>query len=329
MRPYLLVAAALLGCSDPKTEPAAPAPLAAAAAEDAQPSHRWAFEAAGDFAPLPTPQPGDWLAEHEEAGQTFAQYVESKPNLPVKGQDKIYVLPIGDLAGGPSLADLADYASRFFGLEVEVLPAVTVEDTRARTRMNDGVKQLLAPSVMAYLRGKIPADAYCLIGLTMVDLYPEESWNFVFGEASLVNRVGVFSFARNDSAFYGGHSDAATIRRRAMQVMTHEIGHMFGIQHCIHYSCNMNGSNSLQESDRQPAHFCPVCLRKLQHAAGFDPAQRYERLIEFYDRTSMADQATFARTRLARSPASGRRRWRRLTPGGRGPTSWSEPPPCG
>jgi archaemetzincin len=30
----------------------------------------------------------------------------------------------------------------------------------------------------------------------MEDLYPEPSWNFVFGQASLNERVGVYSFAR-------------------------------------------------------------------------------------------------------------------------------------
>ena len=46
--------------------------------------------------------------------------------------------------------------------------------------------------------------------------------------------------------------------------MTHEIGHMFGVKHCVYYNCAMNGSNHLQESDRRTEHLCPVCLRKLQ-----------------------------------------------------------------
>ena len=39
---------------------------------------------------------------------------------------------------------------------------------------------------------------------------------------------------------------------------------MFGISHCVHFHCRMNGSDSLEESDRSPMHLCPVCLRKLQ-----------------------------------------------------------------
>ena len=29
--------------------------------------------------PLPDPRPGDWLDQHHERGQTFAQYLGSKP----------------------------------------------------------------------------------------------------------------------------------------------------------------------------------------------------------------------------------------------------------
>jgi hypothetical protein len=29
--------------------------------------------------PLPPPRPGDWLAEHDEPGQTFAEYLDAKP----------------------------------------------------------------------------------------------------------------------------------------------------------------------------------------------------------------------------------------------------------
>ena len=63
--------------------------------------------------------------------------------------------------------------------------------------------QLLTEDILDILRHNLPADAFCTIGITMRDLYPNPSWNFVFGEASLDDRVGVFSFARYDPAFYG------------------------------------------------------------------------------------------------------------------------------
>jgi len=42
-----------------------------------------------------------------------------------------------------------------------------------------------------------------MLSVTMVDIYPRDSWNFVFGLASLKDRTGVFSFKRYDPAFQG------------------------------------------------------------------------------------------------------------------------------
>jgi archaemetzincin len=39
--------------------------------------------------------------------------------------------------------------------------------------------------------------------------------------------------------------------RNACGVMVHEIGHMFGLEHCTYFECTMNGSNSYEESCRK------------------------------------------------------------------------------
>ena len=74
---------------------------------------------------------------------------------------------------------------------------------------------------------------------------------------------------------------------------------MFGIGHCVSFACNMNGSNSLEESDRQPMHLCPVCLRKLHLALGFDPAARYEALEAEYHRLGLPQEEAWVERQLA------------------------------
>ena len=39
--------------------------------------------------------------------------------------------------------------------------------------------------------------------------------------------------------------------------MCHEIGHMYGIHHCVFFECLMNGSNHLQEADTGPSFSLP------------------------------------------------------------------------
>ncbi|KPJ81179.1 MAG: hypothetical protein AMS17_19795, partial [Spirochaetes bacterium DG_61] len=132
-------------------------------------------------------------------------------------------------------------------------------------------------------------------------LYPDPTWNFVFGQASLRERVGVFSFARYDPAFYGEARTDEYYRlllHRSCKVLAHETGHMFGLYHCIYYHCLMNGSNHLKESDARPMHLCPVCLRKLHYSIGFDIAGRYHELARFYKTTGFEKEAGWINNRL-------------------------------
>jgi hypothetical protein len=45
---------------------------------------------------LPAPRPGDWLAEHREPGQTFAEYVDSQPVRRSGKLHTIYLCLVGD-----------------------------------------------------------------------------------------------------------------------------------------------------------------------------------------------------------------------------------------
>ena len=56
-------------------------------------------------------------------------------------------------------------------------------------------------SIQINNRRLVPKDAYCMLSVTMEDLYPRESWNFVFGLANFSSRTGVFSFVRYDPVF--------------------------------------------------------------------------------------------------------------------------------
>ncbi|EDY81369.1 conserved hypothetical protein [Verrucomicrobiia bacterium DG1235] len=250
-----------------------------------------------DYAPIPEPGPLDWLSSHEEPGQTFPQFYASNFNTPTEDYPNLYLQPIGPSNLSPADTELlSTYCTAFFNTPVKTLPTLLVDPNQVRSRVNQytAKPQLHAADILEVLKQNRPDDAYAVIAYTLTDLYPHETWNFVFGLANLRQSVGVFSFAR-----YGDpQTDPVLFRQRALKVMSHEIGHMYGLQHCIYYHCLMNGSNTLDETDKAPMHLCPVCLRKLHSATQFDPLTRYAQLNKFYQTQSLPQAATFTQKRL-------------------------------
>lgn len=71
---------------------------------------------------------------------------------------------------------------------------------------------------------------------------------------------------------------------RVCRTAAHELGHCFGIDHCVYYACAMQGTGSIREDVRQPPFLCPVDMAKLAYATGATQIQRYKALLDFCDR---------------------------------------------
>jgi len=262
------------------------------------------FEPGPDFEPLPAPGLHDWLAMHPESGQTFAEFATARRGRGrIRGKIVIVVLGAFDDPLVPSPDTLREFAAAYFCLPAEVHRIPQVEFRRFTTRINrfTGRRQVLTGDVLAFLRRRRPADAAAVLAVTLEDLYPDASWNFVFGQASPSEGLAVSSFCRYLPAFTGEpvtDDSGRVVRLRAFRVTAHELGHLFGLAHCIWYRCIMNGSNHLAESDARPLHLCPVDLRKLQWLIGFDPVARYRRLHRFYRRIGLEAEAAWIQQRL-------------------------------
>lgn len=269
---------------------------------------RKAFSAEQGFEVKKEPGGFDWLASHEESGQGYQDYLAARPNRPGEhGRSVLYLLPLGDFPKeiAPDLVTLKKQMSLYYApMTVKILPSIPAEKVKTSSRENSlsGQTQWHSKGILLWLSNQLPRDSYGLLAVTMTDLYPGKGWNFVFGQATYKNRVGVFSFARFPPNYsveeLSEEEKSLLVLRRACKVLTHEMGHMFGIKHCIYYECNMNGANSLQEADGTPMHLCPVCLRKLQHAVGFDPESRYQDLEKFYEQNAMKEEAEWIGKRL-------------------------------
>ena len=196
-------------------------------------------------------------------------------------------------------------------------------------------------------------NLYCLMGICIMDLFPKDDWNFVYGEAKPGFGVGVFSFARympdfDNIAFvskkgkvkrnkdYKGNKidknklklceklinnklskkeienlDITTMLskenqklffRRSVNVLVHEIGHLFGMNHCVYFECVMNGRNHLKEHDSGPVYLCPICLHKLYFCIlGFkkmDILGRYQNLCRLYQKYQLNQEYKWYQNRI-------------------------------
>jgi archaemetzincin len=203
--------------------------------------------------------------------------------------------PVGDYPddaeAAPPLNALAEYVTAFYGVPTRVLPAVALEKIPGlTTRMHGGFRQLLIGDIYNFMKELLKSrdlarKTLAVVAVTMEDLYPGDDWNFVYGQAYALEAVGVFSFARFHPSFSPPSTPAsasAVMLQRSCKVLTHEIGHLAGLRHCIHRRCLLNGVNHELEMQMQPLQLCPLCLKKLSGSFKWHLMTRSQQLLAFY-----------------------------------------------
>lgn len=233
-----------------------------------------------------------------EKGQSFEEYKNSNPNRPDAEKDKIYILLIGDFDQKQLqvLDHTIEYMESCFSLPVKKLasfPIKRIADTAKRTSPEFGHPQLNATDIIKdVLLPNRPADAVALIGFTALDLYPSENMNYVFGLASLTNRIGIWSIYRNGNPEINENMFKMCLRR-TISTAIHETGHIFGIKHCIAYECVMSQRDNMVQKDLRGLHFCPSCQQKLNWSMKFDPAKRFRNLMALCSTIGLKKEASF------------------------------------
>ncbi len=252
---------------------------------------------------LGRPQPGDWLTKHPELGQSYDGYVRIMKENRDGPRRVLYVQPLGDFK--PAQRKIIDLTAEFMGIYYQLpvrvcddLPLSLIPKQATRPR-NDGTNQVLTTYVLEkVLKPRLSDDAAALVAFTASDLWPGEGWNFVYGQASPSERVGVWSICRNGSPEDGPDAYRLTLLR-TLKVGAHETGHIFSLEHCIFYECCLCGANNRDEADRHPLWLCPHCLAKVCYATRADPAKCFEALIAFAKAQNLAAEQAFWEKSLA------------------------------
>jgi archaemetzincin len=235
--------------------------------------------------PLGPPLPGEWRFRFKEAPQSFEDYRTGPLNAKCAHRTTFYLQPLGEAGTRyrETLERMRIYAEAFFGVPAKVLdPIPLFEDTYSEKR-----KQYDAEGIIDRLSQRIPPDALVYMGIAEKDLYVPDL-NFVFGVGHPGLRCGAYSLTRYET------EDVALFTRRSLKLLAHEAGHIVSINHCVTYSCVMQGANSLPEDDSHPMHLCPIDLQKVLWNGGQDRAARYRKLASLYREWGLPSEALWA-----------------------------------
>lgn len=282
----LLVLVLAAGCGrDPAPRAKAPDRGAALRAETLPPPYDRLRPLATTIAPG---APGSWLSVHDERGQSLAEF--NSLDRPRPG-GAIVLTRLGNVSPrqARALALAARHLEAFYDRPVRFAPDLDLARVPAgdqRESRGYGLQVRTGYVLDSLLVPARPNDAWCMVALATVDLYPEDSWNFVFGQARPDRMVGVWSLARFDD----GEEDRM-LTRRTLCTAAHEVGHLAGLPHCITWSCLMNGSNSLPEADSRPLELCPACTAKICRLLAIDPVARAAKLAAILDEAGLKEDA--------------------------------------
>ncbi|NQV14610.1 archaemetzincin family Zn-dependent metalloprotease [bacterium] len=101
-----------------------------------------------------------------------------------------------------------------------------------------------------------------VIGITDLDLYiPVLS--YIFGQAYLGGSVALVSGHRLENSRYGLPHDSKLFSDRLLKCVLHELGHTFGLRHCLKPGCVMVSTTYVEELDQKSDNFCRNCQSEL------------------------------------------------------------------
>jgi len=164
-----------------------------------------------------------------------------------------------------------DVSREFKGIKVKI--ADTANNTIIRSVKKDAKSQYLfdtdrnqwnSPKLLDWFNDKLkPNNDRIILIILDVDAYSHDL-NYVLGEAFPRRGLGAVYLARIKEEFYGLRPNDKLLYERLVKECVHELGHIFGFNHCPNTRCVMHFSNSLSDTDAKGRSFCDACEVKSQ-----------------------------------------------------------------
>jgi archaemetzincin len=170
----------------------------------------------------------------------------------------VLVAPFGP-APGTVLSAMEAALGEAFRLPVQRLDAI-VEPAQA---FSPARGQWSSIAFLETLLARVPPGVSRFLGVTERDLFVPVL-SFVYGQAQLGGKVAVVSLARLRPEFHGLPGAPAVLARRAATESVHEVGHTFGLVHCLDRRCPMSLSIDLPDLDGKTETPCAACRALLE-----------------------------------------------------------------
>lgn len=123
-------------------------------------------------------------------------------------------------------------------------------------------RQYDANKLLKFMHEKRGDQAMKTIGLFRVDLFIP-ILTYIFGQAAYKGKTGVVSVYRLRNEQYGLRHDQELLMLRLRKVVIHELGHTFGLVHCLNPECVMRSSTYVEDIDQKKLQLCNQCRRTL------------------------------------------------------------------
>ena len=170
---------------------------------------------------------------------------------------QIYIIPL-DYADIELLEKLSLNLSQQFRMSVEILEKeIDLQGGWSYER-----DQLHSSWVLTQLKQIVPDTHSKILGITKTDLYIP-ILTYLFGEAELTGQTAVVSSFRFHNRLYGLPPDNNLMNNRIIKEAVHELGHTFGLHHCVKFDCVMHASSYIEEFDFKSKNFCTDCQQIL------------------------------------------------------------------
>ena len=182
----------------------------------------------------------------------------------------IYIVPI-ELEDHTDLETLERFVFRTFHRRTKRKELrINIKDA-----FDPGRAQYNSSLILRQLITNPPADAEKILGVLDVDLFIP-ILTFVFGEAQLKGIGAAVSTYRLHNRFYGLPENREVTTDRLLKEAVHELGHTFGLIHCIQPKCVMNSSTYVENIDLKPAELCPLCQKSIKAEKSFPVNKRFQ-----------------------------------------------------